>query len=158
MSTFYYLDFTEYQVRTTKEQRRGVRLEMTQARRDECMAYKLKLQRGQCFWCACDIDMSGHLDHILPIYRGGINVSSNLVASCRRCNLTKGTDQIEITNPYTIKDYLKLIEAYDKWKTKCATNRRARAYPPRRVALYGVYRASAFRSMSLERVDNYHLF
>jgi len=140
----YYLDFSKHNLVTKKENRQSVRSEMTQSKRDEQMKYKLRLQHNTCFWCGCEINMSGHLDHIQPIYRGGINVSSNLVASCKECNLYKGIDQIEITNPYTIKDYLKLQASFNKWMNK-PKEKRIHAYQPKRVQLYGVYRADCFK-------------
>jgi 5-methylcytosine-specific restriction endonuclease McrA len=84
------------------------------------MEARLKQQHFSCFYCGEKIDMTGHLDHMVPIYRGGGNYLRNLVAACKRCNLTKGTDIIEITNPYTIKDYTNLITAKEKYikKTK----------------------------------------
>lgn len=32
-----------------------------------------------------------HFDHIIPISAGGQNNEDNIVLSCRRCNLSKGT-------------------------------------------------------------------
>lgn len=139
----YYLDLTEYYIRTSKEQRIKVRKSLN---RDKEMSYKLNLQRNCCFWCGDEIDMSGHLDHVMPIYRGGTNASSNLVASCRRCNLTKGADIIEITNQNTINDYLKLQEAYRKWMGMPKELRRKKQ-SPRRVKLYGTYSARLFKKI-----------
>jgi 5-methylcytosine-specific restriction endonuclease McrA len=141
----YYLDLTSLYVRTTKEQRIAMRRSYD---RDKEMSYKLKLQKNMCFWCGDSIDMTGHLDHVIPIYRGGLNRSSNLVASCRSCNLTKGVDQIEITNPRTINDYLRLIEARKRYLEKCrAKGVKSLRHKPRKVQLYGVYHASLFRSV-----------
>lgn len=151
----YYLDMFGLYERTTKAQRIEQRRFMGHGKRDEIMAYKLKLQHGLCFYCGTAIDMFDHLDHILPIYYGGLNKMSNLVASCRRCNLDKGTGQIEITNQYTITDYLRLINAKRKYDEKLAklryTNPRKyqilKRYQPKRVQLYGIYRADRFREI-----------
>lgn len=80
-------------------------------KRDELMAYKLGLQKNLCFFCGVPIDMAAHLDHLIPVFRGGSNNLCNLAAACRSCNLTKRTGQIESTNESTIKDYLRLIDA-----------------------------------------------
>lgn len=44
------------------------------------------------FTCAyCGVEPSKiHLDHIVPISRGGANNSENLTVSCSACNLSKG--------------------------------------------------------------------
>jgi len=139
----YYLDLTGYYIRTTKQQRAIVRKGVD---RNKQMEHKLKMQKNQCFWCGDGVDMSGHLDHVLPIYRGGTNNSSNLVASCKKCNLTKGTEIIQITNEWTIKDYKKLQLAYSNWMLKPIEYRRRKA-SPKKVQLYGVYRARLFKEV-----------
>jgi 5-methylcytosine-specific restriction endonuclease McrA len=40
-----------------------------------------------CFYCGAD---SNHLDHVVPLYRGGTHSIGNLVAACQNCNLSKG--------------------------------------------------------------------
>lgn len=147
----YYLDLFQLHKATTKELRIAVR---TSLKRDEIMAEKLNNQHNQCFYCATDIGMDAHLDHLIPVYYGGENKRVNLVAACKPCNLTKMTGQIEITNPYTINDYLKLQEAYRKWKSKLRNapneqaRRRLRRFQPKRVRLHGAYRADLFRKVA----------
>lgn len=48
-------------------------------------------QRDRCGYCRARLQGAGHLDHIVPLARGGSNYSSNLQWLCQRCNLTKGT-------------------------------------------------------------------
>ena len=36
-----------------------------------------------------------HLDHLIPVSRGGTNDDDNLITSCRDCNLGKGSRRIE---------------------------------------------------------------
>lgn len=44
-----------------------------------------------CRYCGSAITLStGHADHVMPRSRGGSDDPSNLVASCRSCNLKKG--------------------------------------------------------------------
>lgn len=119
----YYLDLYSLYKRTTKEQRIEVR---TKLNRNKMMEYKLKLQHNSCFYC-------------------GSNKRSNLVASCRNCNLLKWTGIIEITNPYTIKDYLKLQEAKRKYLVKKRKGLANSRYIPKRVQLYTVYHAKYFK-------------
>jgi len=58
------------------------------------------IQEGICFWCDYPLlnpftkDGFGrkpHLDHVVPLKRGGSNSIENLVWSCCDCNLSKGS-------------------------------------------------------------------
>jgi 5-methylcytosine-specific restriction endonuclease McrA len=45
---------------------------------------------GRCFYCHCDVTRStAHMDHVLPLSRGGMSTISNLVLSCSKCNVHK---------------------------------------------------------------------
>lgn len=145
----YFLDFHGLYKHTTLDQRREVRRSLN---RDEVMTRKLKQQRNKCFYCATPITMADHLDHVIPVYYGGTNRLSNLVASCKPCNMAKMTDQIEITNEYTIREYLKLQQAYKEWKDKIngappAKRKWIRRRQPKRVRLYNLYHAKLFRKV-----------
>lgn len=121
------------------------------------MEKKLIKQRYLCFYCGKKIGMDGHLDHVIPIYWGGTNHPLNLVASCASCNLVKSDQQIEIANEYTIRDYLSMIDAHRKWKLKlneAQKNKqiqvvtRLKRYQPKKVRLYGLYRADLFKEVA----------
>ena len=47
-----------------------------------------------CYWCNKQINKedsrSYHLDHFVPLSKGGLNVIKNIVLSCAKCNLSKG--------------------------------------------------------------------
>jgi 5-methylcytosine-specific restriction endonuclease McrA len=49
---------------------------------------------GLCNYCRVDLDRgdrrSWHVDHVVPISRGGLNEIGNLVVACARCNVSKG--------------------------------------------------------------------
>lgn len=47
-----------------------------------------KSQKGQCFYCGNEL-RDYHIDHIIPISRGGENKLYNLVISCPSCNYKK---------------------------------------------------------------------
>jgi len=47
------------------------------------------LQGGLCFWCEKPVNDKYHIDHIIPLSRGGINSIGNIVISCPTCNLVK---------------------------------------------------------------------
>lgn len=48
-------------------------------------------QRGCCAACRCDLGKSGyHVDHMMPLSKGGANDKSNLQLLCPTCNRRKG--------------------------------------------------------------------
>lgn len=51
---------------------------------------------GMCRYCGVLLDPKNwHLDHIVPIVRGGAHTKSNVVAACVKCNLSKRDRTIE---------------------------------------------------------------
>lgn len=53
-------------------------------------------QRGKCAYCAKPIRNGYHVDHVIPLARGGTNWIANIALACAKCNITKGaTDPLE---------------------------------------------------------------
>lgn len=50
---------------------------------------QLKSQNGRCWWCGKKIKNNWHLDHRIPLARGGSNGPGNIVITHARCNLKK---------------------------------------------------------------------
>ncbi len=50
----------------------------------------LERQGGNCLYCGASLDSSAHLDHFVPLSRGGRNSKENLVWACSPCNRSKG--------------------------------------------------------------------
>jgi len=50
---------------------------------------QLKRQKSRCYWCGKKV-MDYHVDHVIPLSRGGSNGPENLVIACPSCNLSKG--------------------------------------------------------------------
>jgi len=48
-----------------------------------------KSQQGKCWWCSCEVGNEYHIDHRIPLSRGGSNAPGNLVISCPKCNWRK---------------------------------------------------------------------
>lgn len=49
-------------------------------------------QNGRCYYAACGhVKLGGiyHVEHVIPLSRGGRNDISNIVLTCPRCNLSK---------------------------------------------------------------------
>ncbi len=45
-------------------------------------------QKGRCYWCQQKLGKY-HIDHVVPLARGGSNDPSNLVLACPDCNMHK---------------------------------------------------------------------
>jgi len=53
-------------------------------------------QKNRCVYCRVKLGRHGHLDHIIPLSRGGSNERRNLQWLCAECNIRKGAkDPIE---------------------------------------------------------------
>jgi 5-methylcytosine-specific restriction endonuclease McrA len=53
-------------------------------------------QKWKCHWCGKSTKSRYHVDHLVPLSRGGSNEPGNLVIACPRCNNHKrATDPIE---------------------------------------------------------------
>lgn len=46
-------------------------------------------QKGRCYYCHKKVGKDYHVDHIVPLSRGGSNDPENLVIACPHCNLSK---------------------------------------------------------------------
>jgi 5-methylcytosine-specific restriction endonuclease McrA len=50
-----------------------------------------KMLSQPCFYCGAT---ASHLDHVIPLSRGGTHSKGNLVSSCSQCNLSKNNKTI----------------------------------------------------------------
>lgn len=48
-----------------------------------------KNQKGKCWYCQIELKGKYHIDHRIPLSRGGSNYPNNLALTCSRCNLSK---------------------------------------------------------------------
>lgn len=66
----------------------------------EDIARQLRGQRGACWWCGKRFGSTYHVDHRIPISRGGSNGPENIVLTCPACNLKKNDKMPwEMANP-----------------------------------------------------------
>jgi 5-methylcytosine-specific restriction endonuclease McrA len=50
---------------------------------------QFQFQKGLCFWCSRELTGVYHVDHILPLNRGGSNWPANICITCVHCNTSK---------------------------------------------------------------------
>mgnify|MGYP003302227422 CR=1 FL=1 len=57
----------------------------------------MKRDRFKCVLCGSSASDGAvlHVDHIIPVSKGGYTTEDNLVAACARCNLSKGAKTAE---------------------------------------------------------------
>lgn len=48
-----------------------------------------KSQKGFCWWCGKKIRGVSHVDHVIPLAKGGKHEAANIVITCAHCNLSK---------------------------------------------------------------------
>jgi 5-methylcytosine-specific restriction endonuclease McrA len=53
-----------------------------------------EVQKGLCFYCDTLLG-EYHIEHMVPLSRGGMHDRKNIVLSCPDCNLRKGTRTVE---------------------------------------------------------------
>lgn len=73
-----------------KINRRAMELNATGKFTADDIAQLLVLQKGKCAICHCSIKNGYHVDHIVPLSKGGSNSKENLQLLCPTCNLSKG--------------------------------------------------------------------
>lgn len=49
------------------------------------------IQEGRCFYCDKEVGKVYHVDHWMPVSKGGANTSGNIVIACPPCNLSKSS-------------------------------------------------------------------
>lgn len=59
---------------------------------DERLQYRS--QKGKCWHCYKKIVGTYHVDHLVPLAKGGTNAPNNIVISCPECNLSKGAKTV----------------------------------------------------------------
>lgn len=52
-------------------------------------------QEGLCAYCSVELGDSWHVDHMMPLSRGGTDDPVNLALACAPCNLSKGSKTVE---------------------------------------------------------------
>jgi 5-methylcytosine-specific restriction endonuclease McrA len=75
--------------RAAKARRRAAVRECEMPVRPRDLRRLVVLQDGRCFWCDGALGLSPHVDHIIPLARGGTGDVWNVALSCPTCNVRK---------------------------------------------------------------------
>lgn len=75
--------------RASAATRRARKLSAGGTYRSADIAKMILAQRGKCWWCSKNFRRKYHVDHRIPLAKGGTNGPGNLVLSCVDCNLRK---------------------------------------------------------------------
>lgn len=54
----------------------------------------IKYQNGRCYYCWKKLSKSFHIDHLVPVGRGGSNRAENIRPTCATCNVSKHTSSV----------------------------------------------------------------
>jgi len=76
--------------RANEAKRRAARNGSNGSYTDADVADLVKVQNGKCGYCAKPLKRRFHVDHIIPLSRGGPNIRTNLQLLCPSCNSRKG--------------------------------------------------------------------
>lgn len=69
-----------------------------------------KTQPKVCKYCGEDCSSNYHVDHVIPLSKGGKHDLSNLTIACQTCNISKGNKSLEEWEPRRKE----LVEAKNK--------------------------------------------
>ena len=80
-------DIYKASAKNSKHKRRAI-----EKKGDVTSSQILELQNNAktCYWCNVSLKNKNiHIDHYVPLSKGGMHTLNNLVVSCSKCNLTK---------------------------------------------------------------------
>jgi 5-methylcytosine-specific restriction endonuclease McrA len=78
--------------KTHTQKRRALNLNAPGTHTPEQIKEQYERQKGRCYYCRCKVAWNNHhVDHVVPLSRGGSNDISNLVIACQTCNLSKNS-------------------------------------------------------------------
>lgn len=86
----YKLPETKARMSAIRHRRRARLKNATGSHTPEQLLEQYTRQKGKCYYCQKKVAWGQHhIDHVVPLSRGGSNDISNLVATCPHCNLSK---------------------------------------------------------------------
>lgn len=76
-------------VRATHQRRRARKRNAVGSYTAADIEAQYKRQKGRCYWCDVKVGETYHMDHVVPLSRGGSDLPENLVVACPTCNCSK---------------------------------------------------------------------
>lgn len=76
-------------VRATNQKRRARKRTAEGTHTAADIERQYEAQRGRCYYCHEKVGDTYHVDHLVPLSRGGSNWPDNLVIACPHCNTAK---------------------------------------------------------------------
>lgn len=84
-----YANNRDAEIARSLEKKRRFRESLRQAGLSESDLAKLRAEATVCAYCGCSLGDVCHVDHVVPLYRGGTSDPENLVVVCPDCNTRK---------------------------------------------------------------------
>lgn len=75
--------------RAKKRNREALKRAAEGTHTDADVRAQYKRQHGKCYYCQTKVGNIYHVDHVIPLSRGGSNGPDNLVIACPKCNRSK---------------------------------------------------------------------
>lgn len=76
-------------VKADKQRRRALESNAEGMHTADDIKARYERQKGRCYWCNVKVGNNYHVDHVVPLSRGGTNWADNIVIACPTCNLSK---------------------------------------------------------------------
>jgi hypothetical protein len=77
----------------------GTRREFNDARKGNYRKLRKRMleKSDKCHWCGCILTIdTSTMDHVIPLYRGGLDNANNRVLACEPCNKKRGHSMPEL--------------------------------------------------------------
>lgn len=76
-------------VKARNYRRRAIELSAEGTHTADDIKWIFQHQDGECAYCGIKLGAKYHVDHVIPLSRGGTNYPENLACTCPTCNLSK---------------------------------------------------------------------
>jgi len=87
------------QYRTYVRKRRAIKAGAPGTHDASDIADLYEMQAGRCAYCGVSLSDGYHVDHVVPLSRGGANSPDNLALACVFCNCSKSGQLLEEWHP-----------------------------------------------------------
>jgi len=77
-------------MRARSRKRRALKAQATGSFSENDVRRQYESQNGKCWWCGKLVGDTYHVDHRVPLSRGGSDDATNIVIACPHCNMSKG--------------------------------------------------------------------